>query len=246
MRAWRKPNVSIRQREIIVAGGSGGIGAEVTRTLAGDGAKLTITYRSNVERARELNSIARVEQADLTIAADRQRLLETTPELYGLVVMTGDPARASAAESAEDTMRRSHDNNYLGPILLAREAAELMTARTQPGAIVLISTMQAAALFPNSTMYASQKAALVHAARILAKETRGPSGVRVNVISPGIINAGMAQSSIASGKYNRFLDDGVISRFGKPKDIARAVRFLLEPDHYITGQVLCIDGGITL
>jgi NAD(P)-dependent dehydrogenase (short-subunit alcohol dehydrogenase family) len=238
--------VSIRQREIIVAGGSGGIGAEVTRTLAGDGAKLTITYRSNVERARELNSIARVEQADLTIAADRQRLLETTPELYGLVVMTGDPARASAAESAEDTMRRSHDNNYLGPILLAREAAELMTARTQPGAIVLISTMQAAALFPNSTMYASQKAALVHAARILAKETRGPSGVRVNVISPGIINAGMAQSSIASGKYNRFLDDGVISRFGKPKDIARAVRFLLEPDHYITGQVLCIDGGITL
>ncbi len=238
--------MSIRQREIIVAGGSGGIGAEVTRTLAGDGAKLTITYRSNVERARELNSIARVEQADLTIAADRQRLLETTPELYGLVVMTGDPARASAAESAEDTMRRSHDNNYLGPILLAREAAELMTARTQPGAIVLISTMQAAALFPNSTMYASQKAALVHAARILAKETRGPSGVRVNVISPGIINAGMAQSSIASGKYNRFLDDGVISRFGKPKDIARAVRFLLEPDHYITGQVLCIDGGITL
>ncbi len=243
--------MSLSRLEIIVAGGSGGIGAEVTRVLAADGARVTISYRSNRARADELSPIARVEQADLTVADNRRRLLETAGELYGLVVMTGDPARAGATESTEETMRRSHDVNYLGPVLLAREAAARMRARGQAGAIVLISTMQAAALFPNSTIYAAQKAALVHAARILAKETRGAldghgAGIRVNVISPGIIDAGMAQASIASGKYNRFLDDGTIGRFGKPIDIARAVRFLLEPDNYITGQVLCIDGGITL
>ena len=236
----------LHRLEIIVAGGSGGIGSETARALAAHEARVTISFRSNGGRARELESFARVEQADLAIAADRKRLLETADELYGLVVMTGDPARANAHESVEDTMRRSHESNYLGPALLAREAAAMMQDRRQPGAIVLISTMQAAALFPNSSIYASQKAALVHAARILAKETRGPSGIRVNVISPGIINAGMAQASIASGKYQRYIEEGTIARFGHPTDIARAVCFLLEPDNYITGQVLCIDGGITL
>jgi pteridine reductase len=58
--------------------------------------------------------------------------------------------------------------------------------------------------------------------------------------------AGMAQASIASGKYDRYLKDGIIPRYGKADDVARAVRFLLEPDNYITGQVLSVDGGITL
>ncbi|MGA2598189.1 MAG: SDR family oxidoreductase, partial [Bryobacteraceae bacterium] len=114
------------------------------------------------------------------------------------------------------------------------------------GAIVLFATMQAVALFPGSTVYAGEKAALLHAARILAKECRGAANIRLNVVAPGVMAAGMAEASIASGKYNRYLDDGVISRFGKALDVARAVRFLLEPDSYITGQVLSVDGGITL
>lgn len=236
----------LQQLDIVIAGGSGGIASDVTRTLAADGATVTISYRSNAERAKQLSGIAAVVQADLAVAADRARLLDASPSIYGLVVMTGDPARPNASETVEDTMRRSHEANYLGPILLAREAAERMQARKTPGSIILVSTMQAAALFANSTIYASQKAALVHAARVLAKETRGASGIRVNVISPGIIQAGMAEASIAAGKYNRYLDDGTLARFGRPKDISRAVLFLLEPDNYITGQVLCIDGGITL
>jgi NAD(P)-dependent dehydrogenase (short-subunit alcohol dehydrogenase family) len=56
----------------------------------------------------------------------------------------------------------------------------------------------------------------------------------------------MAEASIASGKYDRFLQDGTIPRFGRAEDVARAVRFLLEPDNYVTGQVLSVDGGMTL
>ncbi len=143
-------------------------------------------------------------------------------------------------------MDRSHEVNYLGPILLAREAAERMKAAGMPGAIVLMATMQAVALFPGSTAYAAQKAALVHAARILAKEYRGAANIRVNVVSPGITAAGMAEASITSGKYDRYLKEGIIHRFGHAEDVARAVRFFLEPDNYVTGQVLSVDGGITL
>jgi NAD(P)-dependent dehydrogenase (short-subunit alcohol dehydrogenase family) len=143
-------------------------------------------------------------------------------------------------------MLRSHEVNYMGPILLAREAAERMKAKGTPGAIVLISTMQAVSLFPNSTAYAAQKAALTHAARILAKECRGPANIRVNVVCPGVNQAGMAEASIRAGKYNRYLNEGIIPRFGRALDVAKVVRFLLEPDSYITGQVLTVDGGLTL
>ena len=187
-----------------------------------------------------------VVQADITSRDDRQRLLECAPELYGLVVMAGDAARVSSPAQLEDAMERSHRVNYLGPVLLAREAAEQMESAGTQGAIVLIATMQAIALFPGSTAYAGPKAALLHAARILARECRGAANIRVNVVSPGVTAAGMAEASIASGKYDRFLTSDIIHRFGRAEDVARAVRFFLEPDNYITGQVLSVDGGITL
>jgi 3-oxoacyl-[acyl-carrier protein] reductase len=236
----------LRGREVILAGGSGGVGAASTELLAAEGARLVISYRSNRERARGFEKLGRIVEADITRSEDRARLLDAAPELYGLVIFAGDPARAKSPEEMEAAMRRSMEVNYLAPALLAREAADRMRQRGTAGAIVLISTMQAAALFPGSTAYAAGKAALLHAARILAKECRGPSGIRVNVISPGVIDAGMAQASIASGKYDRYREEGAIHRFGVPADVARAVRFFLEPDNYVTGQVLSVDGGLTL
>ena len=182
----------LRDRQIVLAGGSGGLGSATAELLEGEGARLFVSYRSNAERARRWNGI----HADLTVAEDRHRLLDNAPRIYALVVFTGDPARLSPGvapgASFEEALRRSHEVNFLGPILLAREAAERMKAADIPGAIVLISSMQARALFPGSTAYAAQKAALEHAARILAKECRGRANIRVNVVSPGVIDAGMA------------------------------------------------------
>jgi NAD(P)-dependent dehydrogenase (short-subunit alcohol dehydrogenase family) len=207
---------------------------------------LVVSYRANAERAAKLAGIARIVQADLTVQADRERLLDAAPDIYGLVVFTGDPARVADPADMQVAMERSHAVNYLGPILLAREAAARMKARGAHGAIVLLSTMQAVSLFPGSTAYAAPKAALLHAARILAKENRGPADIRVNVICPGVNAAGMAEASIASGKYDRYISEGIVPRFGKAADVARAVRFFLQPDNYITGQVLTVDGGLTL
>jgi NAD(P)-dependent dehydrogenase (short-subunit alcohol dehydrogenase family) len=233
-------------RELVLVGGTGGLGAASTELLAENGARLTIAYCSRQDRAHAFEKFGRIVQADITKAGDRRSLLDTAPELYGLVVFAGDPARAKSSEELEPAMRRSMEVNYMGPILLAREAAERMKSRSIPGSIVLISTMQAVALFPGSTAYAGGKVALLHAARILAKEFRGPVNIRVNVISPGVIAAGMAETSIAAGKYDRYREEGLIHRFGRPLDIARAVRFFLEPDNYVTGQVLSVDGGLTL
>ena len=100
-----------------------------------------------------------------------------------------------------------------------------MKAAGTHGAIVLISTMQAVALFPGSTAYSSQKAALIHAGQVLAMECRGKANIRVNVICPGVNQAGMAEASIAAGKYARYLDEDIIARYGRAEDVARAVRF---------------------
>jgi 3-oxoacyl-[acyl-carrier protein] reductase len=231
--------------DVILAGGSGGLGA-VAATLLADRWRIIVSYRTDADRAAKLADIATVAQADLGIADDRTRLLDTAHELYGLVVFAGDPARAADASQKEAAMIRSHQVNYLGPVLLAREAADRMRNAGTAGAIVLISTMQAVSVFPGSTAYASQKAALIHAARILGKECRGRTNIRVNVICPGVNQAGMAEASIASGKYDRYITEDIIPRFGRADDVARAVQFLLEPDNYITGQVLTVDGGLTL
>ena len=233
-------------KQIVLAGGSGGLGSATAELLSREGAQLIVTYRSNAERAEPLSSIATVVQADITQKAERRRLLDAARDLYGLVVFAGDPSRVKDPSAIEEAMTASHATNYLGPILLAREAAERMKESGTQGAIVLFSTMQAMSLFPGSTAYAAPKAALLHAAQILAKELRGPANVRVNVISPGVTAAGMAEASIASGKYNRYIEEGIVPRFGKAIDIARTVRFFLEPDNYVTGQAITVDGGLTL
>jgi NAD(P)-dependent dehydrogenase (short-subunit alcohol dehydrogenase family) len=233
-------------RRVVLAGGTGGLGAATAKMLAADGARLVIGFSRDAARAdqvlQDCGSDAVLCQADIRTAQGREALLDSAPDLYGLVVLVGDPARAAD----EDTLRRSLDVNYLAPSLLARQAAERMRAAGTPGAIVLLASMQAVHVFENSAPYSAPKVALVHAARVLAKEFGGPANIRVNVVAPGVTTAGMAEASVASGKYDRFLESGVIARFGRAEDVARAIRFLLEPDSYITGQVLVVDGGLTL
>ncbi len=237
---------SLEGRVVVLAGGTGGLGAAAAKLLADEGARLVIGYwrdEARAERVRESCGAGAVLcRADVQTAEGRTKLLDSAPGLYGLVVLTGDPARGAG----EETLRRSVEINYLAPVLLAREAAERLRAAGTPGAIVLLASMQAVHVFENSTPYAAPKVALVHAARVLAKEFGGKADIRVNVVAPGVTTAGMAQASVRSGKYERYLAAGTIPRYGRPEDVARAIRFLLEPDNYITGQVLAVDGGLTL
>lgn len=247
----------LRDKTILVAGGTGGLGSAVCALLARDGARVIAGFRRNRPRAEALRkSIAEtygaeigLVEGDISDPADRVHCLDearAAGDLYGLVCLVGDPARAKFHEVEESDLQESARINFVGPVLLARDAAVEMRRVGSSGTIVLFSTMQAVALFESSIGYAGPKVALAHSARIMAKQWGGPHGIRVNVIAPGVNRAGMALDSIASGKYDFFVREGVIPRFGRAEDIARVVRLLVEPDNYITGQVITVDGGLTL
>jgi pteridine reductase len=152
----------------------------------------------------------------------------------------GNPARVPIETATEQDLIDSMRTNFIGPVLLARDFAAATDDRD--ASIVFISTMQGIGVFSGSTTYAAPKAALIHTARILAKQWK----IRVNVVAPGVNSAGMAEQSIRSGKYDSFLEKKIIGRFGRASDVARAIMFFLEPDNYVTGQVLTVDGGLSL
>ena len=249
---------SLGGKVVLVAGGAGGLGAAITALLLQDGALPVVGYRSNKGHAlafqQKLQDLyggpVTLVQGDVADPDARKKYLEfalsVKGELYGLVALTGDPARVAKDALDGAALRASFAANYEAPVLLARACAEEMQNKKTRGAIVLFSSMQGVHPFEGSLAYAGPKAALVHAARILAKEFGGASDIRVNVVAPGATSAGMARASIDSGKYDPYVEKGVIPRFGRPEDVAKVVRLLLEPDSYITGQVLTVDGGLTL
>jgi NAD(P)-dependent dehydrogenase (short-subunit alcohol dehydrogenase family) len=252
---YQFPEKTLAGKTVVVAGGSGGLGAATVALLAREGAHLIVGYRANRERAEALRvavessfgcTISLV-AGDIALAEVRHAYLEAAQRfaapVAGVAIFPGDPARVAFEDLKRETLLASVESNYVGPILLAKELGAAMESSAEGGSVVLLATMQALAVFPSSLNYAPPKAALVHAARILAQQW---NHVRVNVVAPGATTVGMATASVQSGKYDRHVASGAVSQFGRPEDVARAVRFFLEPDNYITGQVIAVDGGLTL
>lgn len=248
------PDRSLAGRTVIVAGGTGGLGAATVALLVREGARLVVGYREDRARAERL-ARAMHEQyggaltlvgGDIAAPEVRRMMLEfamaSDAPLAGAAIFPGDPARVALESLDRTALADSVGANYLGPILLAKELGSAMEEKGG-GSLVLLATMQAVGVFPGSLNYAAPKAALVHGARVLAATWKH---VRVNVVAPGATIAGMAEASVSSGKYDSYVASGAIPRFGRPEDVARAVRFFLEPDNYITGQTLVVDGGLTL
>lgn len=249
------PARTLAGKVILAPGGAGGLGAATVALLAAEGAQVVVGYRQDRARAEKLAQAlnnrgpGRVHliEGDLRQPDARRRLVEAaagvTGEIYGLVSFLGDPARADFATLDDRAMADSLATNYIAPVLLARDAAAHMLDRKVAGSLVFLASMQAVAEFEGSVNYAGAKAALVHAARILARQW---ATLRVNVVAPGVTISGMARASLESGKYDAYLRQGVIPRFGRPEDVARVIRLLLEPDNYLTGQLITVDGGLTL
>src|SRR5689334_21087874 len=164
---------ALEGRVILVAGGSGGLGSATAALLARDGATVVVGYRRNKEKALALKqalearfkrSIHLVE-GDISDPQTRARYVETAEALgnglYALICFTGDPARVKFDDVTDGALQASMQENYIAPVLLAREAARRLQARKQEGAIVLFSTMQAVAVFESSINYAAPKTAMI-------------------------------------------------------------------------------------
>ncbi len=249
------PERTLAGKTVVVAGGTGGLGAATGSLLLREGAHLIVGYRKDRERAARLSKAmgeqygADLEfiEGDLASSEVRGRYIEACQKasvtFAGVAIFPGDPARVVFEKLDRDTLIASLEVNYVGPVLLAKDLAQVMEGSGSGGSVVLLTTMQAHAAFPGSLNYGAPKAALAHAAKILAQQW---NRVRVNVVAPGATISGMAAGSVQSGKYDRYVESGAIERFGRAEDVARAVRFFLEPDNYITGQTLVVDGGLTL
>jgi NAD(P)-dependent dehydrogenase (short-subunit alcohol dehydrogenase family) len=248
------PELTLASRVVAVAGGTGGLGAALVALLASEGARVIVGYRANRERAEALGRAMQEQfgaqlafiEGDIADESVRRKFLDAAATmnapLAGAAIFPGNPARVKWADLDAPALEESLRVNFIGPLLLARELGDAMETAGE-GSLVFLGTMQAVAPFDSSMNYAAPKAALLHATRILAKQWRH---VRVNCVAPGATQAGMAETSVASGKYDSYVSSGAIPRFGKPEDVARAVRFFLEPGGYATGQVLLVDGGLTL
>jgi NAD(P)-dependent dehydrogenase (short-subunit alcohol dehydrogenase family) len=247
------PEHTLAGRTVIVAGGTGGLGAATVALLAREGARVIVGFRSNRERAEALRQAMQKHfgqnlgfvEGDIAKPEVRDAFVKAAEKLgaplAGAAIFPGDPARIAFEALDQQAMQASLEANYIGPVLLAKELGRAM--EQSGGGLVLIASMQAVTAFPSSLNYGPPKAALVHAARTLAQQW---SGVRVNVVAPGATVVGMGGSSVSAGKYDSYIERRAIPRFGRPEDVARAVRFVLEPDNYTTGQVLVVDGGLTL
>jgi NAD(P)-dependent dehydrogenase (short-subunit alcohol dehydrogenase family) len=241
----------MKGKSIILAGGSGGLGSAVAEAIAARGGIPVIGCHEKRDRAERLAETlkarfgisAPVVVGDVLDERVRRDLIEAgrkSGDLYGLIPLLGNPARVPIETATEADLANSMRMNFSGPVLLARDFAAEVAGRE--ASIVFISTMQGVGIFPGSVVYAAPKAALIHTAKILAKQWT----IRVNVVAPGVNNAGMAEQSVRSGKYDRFIEARTIPRFGRPEDVARAILFFLEPDNYVTGQVVTVDGGLSL
>jgi len=249
------PERTLAGKTVVVAGGTGGLGAATSALLLREGAHLIVGYRKNREGAAKLSNEMEKQygvnlellEGDIASPEVRRKYVEAcrmaAGPLAGVAIFPGDPARVALEKLDRDALLPSLEVNYVGPVLLAKDLGQMMESSSPGGSVVLLTTMQAHAAFPSSLNYAAPKAALAHAAKILAQQW---NRVRVNVVAPGATISGMAAASVQSGKYDRYVENGAIARFGRPEDVARAVRFFLEPDNYITGQTLVVDGGLTL
>ncbi len=248
-------------RVALITGGSRGIGAATARVLAERGCDVAINYQSNrgaadavAEAVRALGRRAGVYQADITKPDDCAAMAASIAADLGPVgILVNNAGVGSAsvgqppiAEMADGDLQRLLDVHVFGPLRLCRLLVPGMRGLGR-GDVVMVSSVAAQLYGPRMGVYAIAKAGMEAMAYTLAKEER-PHGIRVNVVSPGLVETDMGKLlvSFARGVEDiRSLDS--TSPFGfvcQPDDVANAIVFLCSDEgRYITNQRLTVNGG---
>lgn len=255
----------------LVTGASRGIGRGIAVELARCGYSVAINYVNRRDAADECaalcreaapkGSAARFEplQADISVAADRARLLEGVVQRFGWIDLLVNNAgvapsvRADILEASEESFDRVLSNNLKGPYFLTQAAAkfwvenlsQLPAERPRPK-IVTISSVSAYAASVNRGDYCLAKAALGMMTKLFALRL-AEFGIQVFEIRPGIIATDM--TAAVKEVYDRRISEGLspIRRWGTPEDVGRAVAAIAQGSlPFSTGEVVNVDGGFHL
>lgn len=241
----------------LVTGGSGVVGSAVVERLAAAGADVTVGYHDDAEgadaavaAAREHGVEATAVQADLTDEAAAERLIEVADADgdFGVVVSAaGVTAPVPIEEVTADHLERVLSINVTGTANVVRPAVERFRDHGR-GAIVAVSSV-AAEMGTVDTTYATAKGGLQGFVRALAREC-GADGIRANVVAPGPVDSPMNDGIVESLESRRFRGhesvDTLLDRYeATPAEVADAAVFLAR-NEFVTGEVLHVDGGMSL
>jgi len=229
---------------IAVTGAAGDLGGAMARELAARGARVTMLDLA----AEPDDTVGAYRQVDVT---DRAAVDEALAAIDPLDVAIGNAGIVEAAPFLDVTQEQwqAHlDVNVTGCFNIGQAAARLMAARGTRGQIVFTGSWVGEIPWPEISAYSVSKAGVRMLARSMARELAGV-GIRVNVVAPGIVMAGMARRQYESDPdYARRASVVIpLGEFGTAEQVAKAVGFLCSPDaEYMTGSVLLVDGGASL
>lgn len=249
--------MTLKDQVALVTGGSRGIGRAVVQTLAREGAKVAFVYRGSQAAAEELvqavaagGGTAKAIQADVAEAGAADRVVEAVLADWGrvdiLVNNAGVIRDGLFVRMSPDDWKTVIDTNLTGTFAFCRAVAGPMALKQRSGRIINVSSVAADHVNAGQANYAASKGAVNSFTRALAVEL-GSRNVTVNAVAPGFIETDMSEAVRA--KAGDFIQKKLVPlrRLGKPDDIAGVVLFLAGPaGAYITGQVLTVDGGLSL
>jgi acetoacetyl-CoA reductase len=242
----------LQNKVAIVTGGSRGIGSSIALELAKNGVKIVINYNSNsaaadqmVAEIKEIGGDAYAVQADVSVSADAENLVNEAVKHFGrvdiLVNNAGITRDSTFKKLSEEDWRKVIDVN-LNSVYNTTSKALPHLLESDAGRIINISSIIGQAGGFGQTNYAAAKAGLIGYTKSLALEL-AKSNVTVNAICPGFIGTEMV-AAMPEKVLEAVVSKVPQKRLGKPEEIARGVVYLCKDGDYITGQQLNINGGL--
>lgn len=239
----------------VVTGASKGIGAEIAKALAAEGASVVVNYSSSKEGAErvvhEIKAVggkAIAVQADVSKQADITRLFAETKKAYGklniLVNNAGTYDFMPLGGITEELFHKQFNLNVLGLLLTTKEAVKLIGP--EGGSVINIGSGVSTLRPPNSATYTATKASVDAITGVLAKEL-GARKIRVNSINPGMIETeGVHAAGFAESDFRKWVEaQSPLGRIGQTDDIAPTAVYLASTDSkYLTGETVRVTGGI--